>query len=87
MLGSEFRAMKLVRALLNVLSNDTMRKLFLKIKELDIEECLESYGDMDFQRRVIIEVLKDTRFLRSMFFPVLKDVLKNLNLKSLSYLL
>ena len=58
-----------------------------EIKELDIEECLESYGDMDFQRRVIIEVLKDTRFLRSMFFPVLKDVLKNLNLKSLSYLL
>ncbi|MHA1596969.1 MAG: NAD(P)/FAD-dependent oxidoreductase [Candidatus Asgardarchaeia archaeon] len=87
MLGSEFRAMKLVRALLNVLSNDTMRKLFLKIKELDIEECLESYGDMDFQKKVIIEVLKDTRFLQSMFLPVLKDVLKNFNLKSLIYLL
>ncbi|MHA1506107.1 MAG: NAD(P)/FAD-dependent oxidoreductase [Candidatus Asgardarchaeia archaeon] len=86
-LGPEFKAMKFVRMLLNLLSNDTIRKIFLRFKELDMEKCLEYYGDMDFQKRVILEILKDVRFVSSMFLPVLRDFVGNFNLKSLRYLL
>jgi geranylgeranyl reductase family protein len=54
----ELEAMAFLRNLLNNIPNSLLEKIFKIIKESELEKNIENFGDMDFQRKTIIEIMK-----------------------------
>jgi len=54
----ELEAMAFLRNLLNNIPNSLLEKIFKIIKESKLEKDIENFGDMDFQRKTIIEIMK-----------------------------
>ncbi len=62
-LGREFSAMKMVRFLLNALTDKILDNLFKNMEFFHVDALLERYGDMDFQREVILRGMTSVRVL------------------------
>lgn len=70
-LGKHFKSMKIVRWWLNKLSNKGYNRLFKYIKEKEITNLLELYGDMDMQEGVIKKLLLNPKFLINLLYTTL----------------
>ncbi|MCD6164815.1 MAG: NAD(P)/FAD-dependent oxidoreductase [Candidatus Odinarchaeota archaeon] len=72
--GREFRSMKILRTLLNFLSDKTLDKLFLYISRYEFNEDLAKYGDMDFQYKTILRSLSNIKALAVAFLTLLSQL-------------
>jgi digeranylgeranylglycerophospholipid reductase len=63
-LGKEFQMTRLARKILNRLSDKAIDKLFKIIIEENLQHELSIGGDMDFQRNVILKLLKRKETLK-----------------------
>jgi geranylgeranyl reductase family protein len=62
-LGREFRATCLARKVLDQFSDEAVDKLFRAVMEENLQGELSAEGDMDFQRNVILKMLKRKELL------------------------
>jgi len=62
--GKEFRTMLLARRIMNRLSDRTIDRLFKAVIDGNLQGLLSAEGDMDFQRRVLLKLLKNKDFLK-----------------------
>jgi len=64
MLRREFRTTLLARKVMNRLSDKAIDNLFRAIIKQNLQEQLSTEGDMDFQRSILLKILKDREILR-----------------------
>lgn len=64
-LGAEYQAMKLARKVYNLLTDKVRDSIFRAIGSSDLRELIEEVGDMDFQRRTLLAIMKSPLFIPS----------------------
>ena len=66
----ELKTQLMVQKTFEMLSNDDLDEMFIKLKEKGAEDIISTYGDMDSQSPLVKELLK-----RGLIFSVLPKVL------------
>ncbi|MGQ4834601.1 MAG: geranylgeranyl reductase family protein [Candidatus Asgardarchaeia archaeon] len=73
--GRELQFMLFIRKLLNHLSNKHMDILFRNIKDSGINKVVSEKGDMDFQYKMIKDILTDSQVAWKLFVFLIKSIL------------
>lgn len=67
-MGFDLTVMRQIRKLLNRLSDDKMDKIFDLCAKLGVDSVLEEIGDLDYQGRSLIRMIKHPTALIAMLY-------------------